>query len=361
MLDELKEQHIATIKDAAQQLTGGKRRAFQARGVLDYRNGRARRAETVCGWARRTVMLGRHALRTGIPCVDHTAARGHRPTAAKRPPWAEDRRALVAPHRQGDPKFHSSFCSTRMTAQAMRQALIDQQSWQDGPVPCANTIGHILHRLGDRWRRVPKAKPVKRVRATEALFDHVPREHQASDAREASVRMSMETQATLHVGAVSRGGTSRGSAAIHAWDHDMRPKEKLGPCGILEVLGGLLTLIFGTARATRDVLADGRQPWWNLRKEQSRHRRPLVIDLANGPQNASCRTPCRKRMGECADRHALDIVLVSYPPSQSKDNPIERCWGILAEHWHGTVLATVDTGLHGARTMTWKAVHPLVQ
>ena len=307
-MNELKEQHIATIKDAAQKLTGAKRRAFQAHGALDDLNGSARRAEAVCGWSRRTVILGRHELRTGLTCVDNTAARGNRPTEEKRPQLAEDMRSLVEPHSQVDPTFPSPFCSTRMTAKAMRQALIDQKSWQDGHLPCANTLGNILNRLGYRVRRVQKAKPVKRVRATEAIFDNVHRENQASDAREDSLRISMDTKATLNVGAFSRGGTSRGGEAIQAWDHDMRPKEKLVPCGILEVLGGLLTIIFGTSRETSDFLADGLQQWWNLSQEQYRHIRQRVIDLDNGPQNASLRTQFMQRMVEFADRNALEVI-----------------------------------------------------
>jgi DDE family transposase len=361
MMNELKEPHIATIKNAAQKLTGVKRRAFQAQVTLDYLNGSARRAEAVFGWSRRTVILGLHELRTGITCVDHTAARGNRPTEEKRPQLAEDMRSLVEPHSQVDPKFQSPFCYTRRTAKAMRQALIDKKNWQDGQLPCANTIGNILNRLGYRLRRVQKAKPVKRVRATEAIFDHVHRENHASDAREDSLRISMDTKAKLNVGAFSRGGESRGGEAIQAWAHDMRPKEKLVPCGILEVLGGLLTIIFGTSRDTSDFLADGLQQWWHLRKDQYRHIRQLVIDLDNGPQNASCRTQFMQRMVEFADRNALEVVLVYYPPYHSKDNPIERCWGILELHWNGTLLETVDTVLQWARTMTWKAVRPVVQ
>ena len=52
--------------------------------------------------------------------------------------------------------------------------------------------------------------------------------------------------------------------------------------------------------------------------------------------------------------------MVYYPPYHSKYNPIERCWGILETHWNGTLLETVDTVLHWARTMTWKAVRPSV-
>lgn len=360
-MNELKEPHIATIKDAAQKLTGAKRRAFQAQVVLDYLNSSARRAETVFGWSRRTVTLGLHELRTGITCVDNTAARGHRTTEEKQPQLAEDLRSLAAPHSQVDPKFQSPFRYTRMTAKAMRQALIDQKSWEDGHLPCEHTIGNILNRLGDRWRRVQKAKPVKRVRATEAIFNNVHQENHASDDREDALRISIDTKAKLNVGAFSRGGTSRGGEATQAWDHDMRPKEKLVPFGILEVLGGLLTIIFGTSRETSDFLVDGLQPWWNLSKERYRHMRQLVIDLDNGPQNASCRTQFMKRMVEFADRHALEIVLLYYPPYHSKYNPIERCWGILEEHWNGTLLETVDTVLQWARTMTWKAVRPIVQ
>src|SRR5512135_2317811 len=50
-----------------------------------------------------------------------------------------------------------------------------------------------------------------------------------------------------------------------------------------------------------------------------------------------------------------------YPPSHSKYNPIERCWGILEMHWNGALLASVETVLGGARTMTWKGQQPEVQ
>jgi hypothetical protein len=354
-------QQLATIKDAAQKLTGAKRRAFEAQVALDYLSGSARRAETVFGWARTTVILGLQELWSGITCVDNTGARGNRKTEEKLPQLAEDMQSLAEPESQVDPKFQSPFLYTRMTAKAMRQALIDQKGWTDDQLPCENTIGNMLNRLGYRMRRVQKAKPVKRVRATEAIFDNVHQENHASDDREDSLRISIDTKAKLNVGELSRGGKTRGSKATQAWDHDMRPKEKLVPFGILEVLGGLLTIIFGTSRETSDFLVDGLQQWWNLSKDRYQHIRQLVIDLDNGPQNASCRTQFMNRMVEFADRNTLEIVLVYYPPYHSKYNPIERCWGILEEHWNGTLLDTVDTVLHWARTMTWKAVRPIVQ
>lgn len=222
---ELTEQQIATMKDGARMLTGAKRRAFQAQVTLDYLDGNARRAETVFGWSRRTVELGLNELRTGITCVNDFSGRGNRRTEEKVPQLEEDIRSLAEPETQVDPKFQSPFNYTRMTAKAMRKALIEKKGWNDEDLPCENTIGNILNRLGYRLRRVQKARPVKRIRETDAIFDNVHSENQASDEREDSLRISIDSKAKLDVGEFSRGGKSRGREATQAWDHDMRAKK----------------------------------------------------------------------------------------------------------------------------------------
>ena len=107
----------------------------------------------------------------------------------------------------------------------MRQALIKKKGWNDEDLPCENTIGNILNRLGYRLRRVQKAKPVKRIRETDAIFENVHRENQASDEREDSLRIAIDTKAKVDVGDFSRRGTSRGFQATKAWDHDMQAKK----------------------------------------------------------------------------------------------------------------------------------------
>ena len=96
----------------------------------------------------------------------------------------------------------------------------------------------------------------------------------------------MDTKAKLNVRAFSHGGILRGGEATQAWNHDMRPKEKLVPFGIPEVRGCLLTIIFGTSRETSDFLVNGLQQWWNLSQAHSLLIRPLVIDLDNDSQKA---------------------------------------------------------------------------
>src|SRR5258707_13349536 len=44
----------------------------------------------------------------------------------------------------------------------------------------------------------------------------------------------------------------------------------------------------------------------------------------------------------------------------SKYDPIEHCWGVLENHWNGTLLNRVATVVEWARTMTWKGAHPIV-
>ena len=67
-----------------------------------------------------------------------------------------------------------------------------------------------------------------------------------------------------------------------------------------------------------------------------------------------------KRMIEFADKNNLEIVLAYYPPYHSKYNPIERCWGILENHWSATLLNSLAITLAWAKTMTWKGLSPVV-
>lgn len=360
-MNELTGQHIATIKDAASKLTGSDRRAFQARVTWDYLEGSARKAERTFGWSRDTVNLGLNELRTGVVCIGNFSARGNRKVEEKQPLLEDDIRSLAEPQSQQDPKFQSTFLYTRITAKGMRKALIDQKGWKSEELPCEKTIGNILNRLGYRLRRVQKAKPLKKVRETDAIFESVQQANKASDERHDSLRISIDTKDKVKVGDLSRGGRLRATEATKANDHDMEYKEKLVPFGILDVLGNMLTIIFGTSRETSDFIADCLQQWWDTREDRYAHIRQLVINLDNGPNCSSFRTQFMKRMVEFADRNNLEIVLVYYPPYHSKYNPVERCWGILESHWNGTLLNCRKTVLGWARTMTWNAIHPVVQ
>lgn len=159
-----------TIDRAARLLTGAKKRKYLAEITSAFFEGNTRQAERELGWGRATIEKGLRELATGIECVDNYSARGNKLTEEKLPHLAQDIRELVDPHSQIDPKFQTRFVYTRLTAKAVRQALIEVKGYRDDELPHQNTIGQILNRLGYRLRRVQKTKPQKKfLRPTPSL------------------------------------------------------------------------------------------------------------------------------------------------------------------------------------------------
>jgi DDE family transposase len=87
----------------------------------------------------------------------------------------------------------------------------------------------------------------------------------------------------------------------------------------------------------------------------------LQINRENGPESSGKRTQFLHRMVAFSDAIGKPLQLLYYPPSHSKDNPMERCWGILELHWNGTKCVDVETMLEWAKSMTWKGIHPIVE
>jgi len=177
-----------------------------------------------------------------------------------------------------------------------------------------------------------------------------------ADADPETLRISVDTKATVHVGEYSRGGRSRGLKAVEAWDHDMRPKHKLVPGGILESVTGKAFVFFGSSNKTSDFLVDGILLWWNERKQDLSHIRHLVVNMDNGPECSGRRSQFLLRMVQFADRTGLAVRIVYYPPYHSKYNAIERYWAGLEKSWNGYLLDTVNAVLNRAANFLWKGV-----
>ncbi len=184
--------------------------------------------------------------------------------------------------------------------------------------------------------------------------------HTQAAADRQTLRISLDTKAKVKIGAFSRQGVARGQQPVAAADHDMHPDAVLAPAGILEVDSGQLSVVFGTSRDTSDFVADCLDLWWTHRQAAHPNVQRLLINLDNGPEIGSSRTQFMKRLVEFSDRQQLTLELAYYPPYHSKYNRIERCWGVLENHWNGALLNTVETALEWAQTMTWRGVAPLV-
>ncbi len=169
----------------------------------------------------------------------------------------------------------------------------------------------------------------------------------------------MDAKATVNIGEYSRGGKTRGDN--RAGDHDLGCEETYTPFGIVDEDSGRLYLNFGSSSKTSDFVVDSLQQWWDiLTLQEQQDIKRIQIKVDNGPENSGVRTQFLNRMVSFADAIATPIQLLYYPPYHSKYNPIERCWGILEQHWNGTQLVNVETMLGWAKTMTWKGIHPVV-
>lgn len=163
----------------------------------------------------------------------------------------------------------------------------------------------------------------------------------------------------MNIGEYSRGGKTR--ADNQAADHDMGCQEKYTPFGIVNEDTGELHLTFGSSAKTSDFIVDALQAWWKQLPLQERDRISLLqIKADNGPESSGRRRQFLHRMVQFADTIGKPIQLLYYPPYHSKYNPIERCWGILEQHWNGTKLTDAETMIQWAKTMTWKGLHPVV-
>jgi len=169
----------------------------------------------------------------------------------------------------------------------------------------------------------------------------------------------MDAKATVKVGPFARGGKSR--VPTKAADHDFQPMATVTPVGIFLPATDELFFYGVTSKVTSDCLVDRLVDWWETVKERFSHIKTLVLNLDNGPENHSRRTQFMQRLLEFVEQYQITVRLAYYPPYHSKYNPIERCWGILEQHWNGSLLDSVDAVIQYARTMTWKGKHPVVE
>jgi len=164
---------IADLRLAASKLTGPERRSFEAEMTLKYCEGNSLKAEAVFGWGRQTVALGLAEKRSGIICLGaQSAFSGRKRWEDQHPQAAQSLRQLADAHAQQDPTFRTSLTYTRLTAQSALKAL-REQGYGEEELPSPSTMAEVLNRMGYRLRKVVKAKPQKKIKETDAIFDNI--------------------------------------------------------------------------------------------------------------------------------------------------------------------------------------------
>jgi hypothetical protein len=354
LTDDLKE----LFKGIAKILKGHDRRVFMAKIVKLLGKGGQRRAEKELNWNRGTVRKGIHELESSFACLDAFSARGRKRAEEHLPNLLDAIKSIVDEQSQIDPTFKTTRLYTPITAQEVRKQLILQKGYTDGELPTEETIRVKLNELGYQLRSVRKCQPLKRIPETDDIFRQLHKLHKEADKDETILRISMDAKATVLIGLLSRRGKTR--VEVRALDHDTEPDAKLTPYGIFLPQHDELFLYFTTSCVTSDFIMDCLCDFWSLARERFPYVRILLINQDNGRENHSRRTQFMNRIVEFVDEFQVMVHLAYYPPYHSKYNPVERVWGVLENHWNGSMLDTVETALNFAQTMTWNTKHPVV-
>lgn len=231
MEEQREECYMELIRSAAQRLTGHERRAFIAEVTQTLCDDNPRQSERLFGWGRETVALGIHERDSEIRCQESFCQRGRKRTEDNHPELIKHIEELVDPRAQADPKLKNTFAYTRLTAKALRKALMVEKGHRSEDLPSPRTLHDILNRLGYRLRRIQKTKPLKKVPETDAIFANVQKVHKEVMNDAETVELSIDTKAKVPFGEYSRDGETRSDSqgkVPPAWDHDPPPVEKKG-------------------------------------------------------------------------------------------------------------------------------------
>lgn len=83
-------------------------------------------------------------------------------------------REVAEGHAPQAPTLRTTLADTRLTAKAAGEARGAQGS-ADSQLPSPSTRAEGLNRMGDRLRKVVKAKPQTKIPETEAIFANLPK------------------------------------------------------------------------------------------------------------------------------------------------------------------------------------------
>jgi hypothetical protein len=98
--------------------------------------------------------------------------------------------------------FHPVFCQTiqKLSRRVCRQS----PGYTDNELPTEVTIGAILNRLGYNLKPVQKAKPQKKIKEVDEIFENVWKVNKESDENPKSLRISIDAKAKLKIGPLGR-------------------------------------------------------------------------------------------------------------------------------------------------------------
>lgn len=281
LTDEVK----GIIKTAAEMLKGAARRLFMASVVVQLGRGGQRLASRELNWNRDLIRKGMRELRSGFVCEDAFNMRGRKSFEENFPGLEEDIREICDSACQTDPTFRTTKLYRRLTAKEVRRQLTEEKGWPPEKTPSERSLRRKLTEMGFYPRKVVKSKPKRKIKETDAIFDQVHEINRDADSDLGTVRLSIDTKATIAIGDLSRGGKSRQGERTS--DHDFEADAKLTPFGIFRPDTNETWLFFATGSVTADFMADRLQEIWPTLKKTAILRIPWQSMRTTGRKTAA--------------------------------------------------------------------------
>lgn len=155
--------YLPSLCFAASELKGSSRRIFLGQLALDIGKGGRTLVSKHLGISRETLRKGIREVAKGQAQEDKFSERGRKPLEETHPALVEQIKKIVDGASQTDPDFRTTRLYTRLSPKVVLEELI-KQGYQACSLPCKQTIGNLMKRLGYKRRKVAKTKPKKKLK-----------------------------------------------------------------------------------------------------------------------------------------------------------------------------------------------------
>jgi hypothetical protein len=95
---------------------------------------------------------------------------------------------------------------TNLSAREVLEALQNQKGYSSDTLPCERGMRNILNRMNYRLKRIQKAKPIKKLPETDAIFDNIAAVKEKYRNDPETLEISSDAKAKVNEWDYSRGG-----------------------------------------------------------------------------------------------------------------------------------------------------------
>ncbi len=272
----------------------------------------------------------------------------------KHPEWVEAFDDIVSGHKAGLPQ-DESVVWLDLSVPQIRRLLLER-----GHDVSDYIVRQMLAAAGLKRRSFVKSLPMREAEDRDAQFVKIDTARRAC-LEEGIPVISVDTKKKEMVGNFKRDGQVYCTSSPKAFDHDFETfsDSMIVPHGIYDMAHNPGYLSIGTSHDTSGFVCENIERVWNKHMKRLYPNATMLVILCDGGgSNSSRHRIVKQDLMDLADRIAMKILVMHYPPYCSKFNPIEhRLFSQITRSWSGTPLRSVaDACRRAANTVTKKGL-----